>query len=224
MEELDERERLAWLTNVSELTSVLTHEFNNMLNGMLLHIAVLKQGAGKEISAELEVIRKLGNDAATLIKKLQEYNSKQRPPLEPVDVNAVVREMVADCKNAADFQLALESSVPQALAAPRELRRLLDLLAGQSMAAMAPERCTITIRTGHESRRVVLRIEDSGPCIAAEDLARAFEPFHVVRKGSDEAGLAICHTITRRMQGSLRAENLAPTGVVFWVELSAAKR
>src|SRR5262249_47897669 len=47
-------DRTAWLDNVSELTSVLTHEFNNILNGMLLHIAVLRQSAATEVSADLE--------------------------------------------------------------------------------------------------------------------------------------------------------------------------
>lgn len=217
-------ERLAWLSDVSELTSILTHEFNNTLNGMLLHIAVLKQGAGKELAAELDVIREQGNNAAKLIKKLQQYNGKRRAPLGPVDLNAIVRETVESFKGSAQIQLSLEPTLPMAHASATELRRLVELLLEQSVAAMAPQAGAISIRTSQESRRVLLRIEDTGPRIADDDLPSAFEPFHVVRPGGNEAGLALCHTIARRLQGSLRAENLTPNGVVFVVELSAAKR
>lgn len=219
-----ECERSAWLSNVSELTSIVTHEFNNMLNGILLHAAVLKQGAGKEIADELEVIRKLGINAATLIKQLQQYNSKRRTPLEPVDVNAIVRETVAGFSSGAPFQLELAADLPRVQGNPREIRRLFDLLVQEALAAMAPNGGTITIRTGQESRRVLVRVEDTGPPIADAELPRVFEPFHVVRSGGDEAGLAICHTLARHQQGTLRAENLSPSGVAFIVELSSVKR
>src|SRR5207248_9006593 len=90
-----ERERLAWLGNISELTSIITHEFNNVLNGMLLHIAVIKQEVPPEIVPELDVIRGLGINAAALIKKLQQYNGKRRVALTAVDLNEAVREVLA---------------------------------------------------------------------------------------------------------------------------------
>jgi two-component system, OmpR family, sensor histidine kinase KdpD len=59
---------------------------------------------------------------------------------------------------------------------------------------------------------VVLKIEDRGPGIPAEDLERVFEKFYRV-KGSDGRspgtglGLAICRGIANAMGGSIRAES-----------------
>jgi two-component system, NtrC family, sensor kinase len=218
-----ERERNAWLANISELTSVITHEFNNILNGMLLHIAVLKQEVPPEILPELEVIRGLGNNAAALIKRLQQYNSKHREPLAPVDLNEIVREETAQRAAEPKLHVELADDLPQVQGKSSELRRLLGLLLDQSAAAMAPAGGAITIRTRQEGKRVLLRVEDAGPPVPAADLSRLFEPFQVVRPGGEEATLAVCHTLARHLQGSLRAENLTPTGMAFTVELSPVK-
>lgn len=217
-----EQERNAWLANVSELTSVITHEFNNILNGILLHVAVLKQEVPPEILPELEVIRGLGNSAAALIKKLQQYNSKRRAPLSPVDLNEAVRDAVAPRAADPRLRVDLAAELPTVQAKPVELRRLIALLLDQA-AAVGAEGGSIKLCTSADGKRVFLRIEDAGPHVPEADLARIFEPFQVVRPGADEALLAVCHTLARHLQGSLRAENLTPAGMAFTVELSPVK-
>jgi signal transduction histidine kinase len=221
--EPDALERLNYLDNVSELTAHITHEFNNILNGILLHIAVLKQEVPPEIVPELDVIRGLGNNASALVKKLQQYNSKRRGLLEPVNLNEAVRKTAAQRTGMPGVQLALDPNLPRAQAKPRELRRLLQMLLDQAEAARGATGGTITIRTAREGKRVLLRVEDPGPPISPDDLPYLFEPFRVVRPGGDEATLAVCHTLARHLQGSLRAENLAGGGVVMIVEFSPAR-
>lgn len=220
-EDPTERQRLAWLGNISELTSVITHEFNNVLNGMLLHIAVVKQEVPPEIVRELDVIRGLGINAAALIKKLQQYNSKRRGALTPVDLNDVIREVLGrhpDLKS----EVELASDLPPVQARPADLARLVELLASQA-AASTPAGGTVRIRTCQEGKRVQLRVEDAGPHLPDEQLPHAFEPFQVARSGGDEAELSVCHTLARHLQGSLRAENLTPVGMAFTLELSPTK-
>jgi signal transduction histidine kinase len=223
----EERERLAWLGNVSELTSIVSHEFNNLLNGILLHVAVLKQDVPKEMQSELDVIRGLGNNAALLIKQLQKYNSKRRGSLQPVDLNQLVRDAVAERQArepALTLQVDLDPELPPAQAKPFEVGRLLSLLIDQARAAMGSHPGPISIRTLRAGNRPQLHVEDVGPPIDETLLPRIFEPFTVVRPGGDEAALAVCHTLVRHLHASMRAENRPAMGVAFTIEFTPAAK
>jgi signal transduction histidine kinase len=223
----EERDRSAWLANVSELTSIVAHEFNNLLNGILLHIAVLKQDVPKEMQSELEVIRGLGNNAAQLIKQLQKYNSRRRGSLQSVDLNQVVRNHVG-ARHAREpalaLQMDLDPQLPTVQAKACDVDRLISVLIDQSRAAMGSHPSPILIRTLRAGNRSQLRIEDAGPPIEESLLPRIFEPFTVVRPGGDEAALAICHTLARHMHASLRAENRPDKGVAITVDFTPAAK
>lgn len=214
--------RLAWLSNISELTAIISHEFNNFLNGILLHVAVLKQEVPKEVHAELDVIRGLGNGAAALVKQLQRYNSKRRGNLQPLELNEVVRR-AAEERTGVVPELDLQPDLPRIQGKVPELSRLLHFLLDQAAAAMAGQPGRVTVRTSAKENKVLLRVEDAGPAIDAAQLPKAFEPFHVVRPGGDEAGLAIAHTLARHLHGSMRAENRPEGGVAVVVEFSPAR-
>jgi signal transduction histidine kinase len=219
----EDPQRQAWLNNVSELTAIVAHEFNNFLNGILLHIAVLKQAAPKELAAELDVIRTLGNNAAALVKQLQKYNSKYRGSVQAVDLNAVVEEALK-ARQARQpelrLQLQFEPGLPPVQGKPAELGRLVNLLLDQAVAATAPQAGEIAVQTRRAGNRVLLRVEDQGPSIDEALLPKVFEPFAVIRPGGDEAALAVAHTLARHMHAALRAENRPGGGVAMVVEFA----
>src|SRR5947209_5007276 len=67
-------EQYAHLQLLGELTSSVTHEFNNLLNNIMLHMAVLEQrGLSDELRAETSQVKQAGRQAATLIKQFQQF-------------------------------------------------------------------------------------------------------------------------------------------------------
>jgi signal transduction histidine kinase len=219
----EEIERQQWLASVSETTSIVAHEFNNFLNGMMLHMALIQQGAAREMTRELDVIKRLATDAANLVKKLQQYNSRQRSPLAPTDLNATIREAFAGREpppSVTEIDLELAENLPPVQATRRDLGRLLDLLFRQSAAAQDGKPGPIRVCTDGGGRKPILRFEDSGPPIDAESLSRVFEPFFVARPGTPEPGLALCQTLARRLQASVRVENRPEGGVAFILEFA----
>jgi CheY-like chemotaxis protein len=73
-------------------------------------------------------------------------------------------------------------------------------------------------------RRLRIRVEDSGPGIAPEDLERIFQPFEQAGSGAKRAegtglGLSISRTLVRLMGGELRVESRLGEGSAFEVEL-----
>ncbi len=76
-----------------------------------------------------------------------------------------------------------------------------------------------------ESGELLLVVSDSGPGIAAADLAHIFEPFFSTRieKGGSGLGLYISDFIVREQNGTLEISNQASGGCRAEVRLPAAK-
>ncbi len=87
----------------------------------------------------------------------------------------------------------------------------------------------VTLSAAHlGSRRLELRVSDTGPGIPREERERIFDKFHQARRGDTTPpsatrgtglGLAICKQIVDRYAGSIRAEDNPPRGTSFVVEL-----
>jgi signal transduction histidine kinase len=236
------------LSKIGEVAGLVAHEFNNALNGIVLHLAVIGLEAPEKVRAELKVIRDLANGAAAQVRKLQDYSRHQRPALVPVDLNAILRETVAwftgltDDDEQADMlgKLHFPDGVPASLttgsvrvraepapqlppvqATSNDLRRLLRLLvASGAAAATAPT--TITFGTSVENNRILLRVEAPGPVVPSETLAKLLDPFTGLQPGEQRPDLIVCKAIVRRLQGSIHVEGGPQGGLSMLVELQAS--
>ncbi|MDB4971862.1 MAG: sensor hybrid histidine kinase [Myxococcaceae bacterium] len=81
----------------------------------------------------------------------------------------------------------------------------------------------ITINTREVDGQVVVEVLDSGVGIPEENLTKIFDPFFTTKpRGIGTGlGLSICHEIIASMRGSLTAENHAPHGAKFVVQMPA---
>ena len=87
----------------------------------------------------------------------------------------------------------------------------------------APGQIVVALHT--DASRVLIRVEDTAPGVALEDLTRIFEPLYRAdlargrAAGGSGLGLAICQHIARAHQGSMRAEASQKGGVTLLIEL-----
>jgi signal transduction histidine kinase len=218
VEELAGQARLA---DFGELAGPVAHELNNFLNLVLLHVAVLEPEVPPGLRHELAEIRRQGASAGALVKQLQQ--SPRRPPVwQPVDLNRVVRQVVAAGRLApggAAVQLALAPVLPPVLGSVTDVERLVTFLLTNAAAAAAGG--SVHLRTEAAADKVVLRVEDTGPAVAAETLHRLFEPGHAGREGTSSLELAACERLARRLRGRIWGESRAEGGLVVTVELPA---
>lgn len=88
---------------------------------------------------------------------------------------------------------------------------------------------TITVETDNETdpaspsgkHPIRVTIRDTGPGIAAEDMARLFEPFFSTKPQGTGLGLAITRRIIHEHHGVIRAESEPGTGTAFHILLPA---
>jgi signal transduction histidine kinase len=207
---------------LSDLTALVSHEFNNHLNGIFLRLALLEQEF-PEAKDQLRVIRNLGDEAAALIRRLQQANRPTVPTPEPVDVNRIIREVLETVQSVTpelSVEVVLATDAPVARASPQDFRRLMTLLLAHCAQAVSGIGGVINIRTERAGRKVIVEIGDTGAAIPEEMLPRAFDPFVAAREGTDDTALGICRMLVRRLHGEIRAANRPNGGVTYRLELS----
>jgi two-component system, OmpR family, sensor kinase len=146
---------------------------------------------------------------------LARYESSGGPHTEVAAFDRVARGVIADLlpfAQARGVDLGfgrIESIVVRgdATALAVVIRNLVD-----NALRHAAQGGRVDIHLYREGTRAVLRVEDSGPGICEQELARVFEPFYRGRRNRGEGtglGLSIVHRILTNLSGSIALENIA---------------
>ncbi len=221
-ERLDHTERMAAL---GQLVSGAAHELNNPLAGIaaLAQAMALDPGSGEEGGRVAQMIRREAVRAARIVGDLLTF-ARQRPlRRQEADLNALVREAVAQLEPEVRWDLTLDPGLPPISADPEQLRQVLANLLTNAAQAMqgAPQRVG-RVRTYSTSLIVGCEVTDTGPGVPPDVMPRLFEPFFTT-KGVGEGtglGLSISHGIIRAHGGEIRVQNRPEGGARFWFELS----
>jgi signal transduction histidine kinase len=147
--------------------------------------------------------------------------------LEPIDLRDATSAAVKDVELlAADkgqrLEVALDGPLPVRGDAPRLRQVFVNLL--ENAIRYTPEGGEIRLVGKREHGQAVLQVRDTGPGIAAEDLARLFEPFYRADKARSNAdhvglGLSLASWIVHAHTGQIEAESQPGVGSVFTVSL-----
>lgn len=201
------------------LLLALSHELRSPLTRARLNAELLPttpdgSGAGEPERAAL--LRDLG-EMRDLISDLLESERLASPHAtlqrEPVDLAALVREVVAEMPGAAAVTLDLPAGLP-ALALDRMrmrllLRNLLDNALRYSAEAGQPPRITLT----RQDDGVLLAVRDFGPGVDAAQLAQLTEPFFRTDSARQRAtggvglGMYLCRLVAQAHGAQLEVRN-----------------
>lgn len=215
------------------LTSV-SHELRTPLAAISGQAEALSDGivpgaevsqVGRTIRAEAARLERLVSDLLDLARLGAD---SFRLEVGPCDLTALLREMAAVWQVRCDqrgVQLRLE--IP---AAPvvvdtdaRRLRQVLDGLAENALRLLGTGQLLVLGLTPAD--RTVLEVRDSGPGLAADDYAVAFEQgvlherYRGRRPGGAGLGLALAASLVTRLGGSIAAGPAGEGGVCMRIEL-----
>jgi signal transduction histidine kinase len=212
---------------LAEITSRVAHEFNNILNSILLQLALFEQrGLAPREYPELATIRRMGTGTAALIKQLQQLIHKQQGPLHALDLNTTVQQALhawqQENPTASPVHCEWAPDLPPVLGTISDLTRLVHLLLSSSAVALVGASGTITLQTGRTPHYIQLSVEDTGPSLAPEQMLHLFEPFAVTRTGGAGWEMMVCKALAGHLQGNCHGENRAEGGMVFVIDLQPA--
>jgi signal transduction histidine kinase len=218
----------------ADFLSLASHELRTPLTTLLLNIDQLRRAdpAADRRQVIAERLRESARRLSELVDSLLEYARIERGRLSvvstEVDLPALCEAVLAEHRpQAAHKQLALVLRVAPALAPaqsdPRLLRLVLSNLVGNAVKFTSEGR--VDVELGSDGCRHRLRVRDTGPGIAAEDLPRIFEPWSHLEplRGKHTPGfglgLALCRQMARALGGEIEVDSKPGGGSAFTLTL-----
>lgn len=222
-EEVRRSDRLA---AVGQLSAGLAHELRNPLASMTGSIELLGRG-GSLTDAEHRLLAIVLREAERLNALVTDFLAFARPlptTSDPADVAAIADETMGVFRHSplAAGLLLERTGVPSArlFGDPAQLRQVLwNLLQNAAEATGGTGRVTVDVGWTPAGLCSVA-VTDSGPGIAAEDLAHLFVPFFTTKPQGTGLGLAIVHRIVEAHGGRVEVAS-APGQTTLKVLLPA---
>ncbi len=222
----------------SQLITVVSHELNTPLNGIVGLAETLTLSACNE--EQSRNARNLHHSAVlleNLIRDLLELTRLERESIralpEPTHIPQLVTDLVELLRGKADARgLAIQSSLPEAmplvLVDASRIRQVLLNLIQNAIKFTADGFVAIRVHATplpNQHLHLQIDVEDSGPGIAPADQARIFERFEQGdpnirrRHGGTGLGLAVVREVIHGLGGKSGVESRLGEGSRFWVSL-----
>ncbi len=203
-----------------EVARRLAHEIKNPLTPIQLSAERLRHKfLGQMAAADADMLDRATHTIVQQVEAMKrmvnafsEYARAPQIQLAPLDVNALVREVLELYGNV-DAHFDFDTTMPQIEADSIRLRQLLHNLVKNALEATGndePMRLDISSRCADESgcRFVELIVRDYGPGFPEETAGQLFEPYVTTKPKGTGLGLAIVKKIVEEHGGMVWAENL----------------
>jgi PAS domain S-box-containing protein len=233
----------------SQFLATMSHELRTPLNAIGGHVQLVEMGIhGPVTEAQADALARVNRAQRHLLGLINDVLNLARIEAGRVDyalADVPVAELVGDVASLVGSQLAGKGlafavELPDAEVAPgvpvlvaradreKAAQVLVNLLGNAVKFTPAGGRVTVEGRAGEDAAGlpvVELHVRDTGVGIAADQLARIFEPFVQVDGGLTRTaegtglGLAISRDLARGMGGDLTVRSVAGHGSVFTLTL-----
>jgi signal transduction histidine kinase len=221
----DELIRQERISTISRLSTSIVHDLRNPL-------AAIYGGAEMLVDGDLsdEQIHRLARNIYRSSRRVQELlqelvdvrRGKTRSP-ELCRLREVVSAAADSYSGVARSQsVSVDIEVPEALELPLErarMERVFVNLIGNALEAM-PDGGSLHISAERQNGSVLVKVEDTGPGIAAQIRPRLFHPFvSAGKKNGLGLGLALSHQTVIDHGGDLWLDPNVRSGARFWLRL-----
>jgi PAS domain S-box-containing protein len=225
----------------SEFLANMSHEIRTPMNAILGFAGLLEDHARDDKDQEfVRAILASGRDLLVLINDILDLSKIEAGAMDiqakPVDAAGVFEEVHRIYAQRAkekglDLVLNVADDLPSYLLLDQiRTRQILVNLVGNAIKFADHGRVCINVQCARSSSagdsvNLVLRVEDSGIGISAEDCAEIFKPFvqrskrTMHRLGSSGLGLAISQRLAEMMGGQISVTSVPGQGSVFTLEL-----
>ena len=218
----------------SEVARRVAHEIKNPLTPIQLSAERLQMKLHDKLDEPGQNLLKRSTDTIvtqvqalkTLINEFRDYARLPSAKLVPLDLNALVNDVLALYGQAVEqgtVALDLQPDLPRIMGDPALLRQVVHNLVQNALDAVgehppmdaAPRvllRTDVSLTDGGEVRTVRLAVRDNGPGFPEQVIKRAFEPYITTKAKGTGLGLAVVKKIADEHGALVRIRNLGSAG------------
>jgi two-component system NtrC family sensor kinase len=227
---LETQQRLARsekLAAIGQVTASLAHEIGTPLNAISGHLRLIARAHQNdlEMRRRVEIINSQLDSVVKSVKSLLARTQRRRPEFQPLDVNALVKELLWLVQPTLDSHyikgvLQLDNDLPLLWADRDSVLQLFLNLTNNSIEAMpAGGTFAITTQFNRLTKSAEILFRDSGVGIEPSVINNLFEPLWTTKETGTGLGLAIAHQIALDHDGRIEIMTQQPEGVTFRITL-----
>jgi len=210
----------------SELVALASHELRTPLTAIqgFSELLATRPFAAAEVRRVAEIMRAETERLGRIVADFLDVARLERglplalrcAPLDPAPVIADAVEVFRRTRTTHRLELHMNGALPRIDADPDALDRVLKNLISNALK-YSPAGSCVRVRARRERGAVAVDVEDEGPGVAADDLARIFEPYYRapatarLERGTG-LGLAVVKSLVEAHGGTIRAERAPGRG------------
>src|SRR4029077_11096240 len=221
---------VARVTTLNALTASIAHEINQPLASLVTNASICLRRLNADppnVDGARETVQRTirdANRASDVITRLRALFSKKEFTLETLDLNELIREVIALSlsdlqRNQVILRSELAEDLPPIIGDRVQLQQVaLNLLrnASDAMVGVEDRPRQLLVRTQREEDdRVRLSVQDAGCGVNHQDFEKLFEAFYTTKSGGMGIGLSVSRSIIENHQGRLWAEPNDGPGTTF---------
>lgn len=217
---------------VGRLAAAIAHEIRNPLNYINLTLDHLRSSFAPQGTSKRETFERLADqlksEVARINRHITDFLKYSRPTaleLQPLDLRVEAEDALRVVSGKAaehgiETRVHEEGQLPLVMADKDSLRSMFTNLLINSVEAIDGQGGTVQIKLTAESpERVRVEISDTGSGIAAEDIAKIFEPYYSTKDTGTGLGLAIVKKAIDDHDGSISVSSKEGDGTTFTITL-----
>lgn len=205
--------------SIGELTASLAHEINQPLAAIVANANACRRWLERKVPdyeharKSLQNIARDGNRASAILQRVREFAAKAPPSRVPLNLNAVVREVLGIVTNEIareqiTLRVELAAKLPDIVADRIELQQVVLNLIINSIEALRPlsgRRKELAVTSVRRRSAVEVAVRDTGNGSGAQNLECLFDAFFTTKPDGMGLGLAISRRIIEAHSGKLWA-------------------
>jgi signal transduction histidine kinase len=216
------------LAAIGELAASVGHELRNplgVIRNAAYYLKTRLDTADPDVAEMVELMDAQVNVCDRTIAALLDFARPEQAVPEPLDLNALVEDVLHDCAppSGIALHLALDPGAPLVRADPHQIGEVFSNIARNAYQAMGGEG-ELHVRTAFDSSAGQVSTEwtDTGPGIPPENLARIFDPLFTTKAKGIGLGLVVCKRLVERQGGDIAVHSEVGQGATFIVRLPQA--
>lgn len=222
------------MASLGKLSSVIAHELNNPLAGILTYARLIEKRLGREpieapqteaMRKDIRLIADETKRCGDIVKNLLFFARGSEGEYRQADLNEVIEKTIKLVHHKIDmFDIQLEVHVPEqsvlATCDQSQIQQSVLAIIINAIEAMT-DGGHLTVVLQRDNGNAVIRITDTGIGISEEDQRRIFEPFFSTKEEGHGTGLglSVAFGIVQSHDGRISVQSEAGKGATFVVTL-----